>query len=271
MLGRVGGFGQGDGAGECDGGCVTLCGFVAAEGGTVEALEVADRLLDARAAPVERAWEEARSIRRVVPTRDHWADPPLAGRGAVALRVAAFAGEGRPRPEVGTDVQQRLERAAVARRAAGQRESKGPAGEVGLDVDLGREPAARAAERLTVLPPWAPAAETRARSTVEADTRTRCAVALSEARASRKASSTPERPSRQSRPQTLFQVPNPAGNARQVTLWTAKQRSAPRSRRPSRPLSPRREQHPRTTSSVTAQSASLIPVRMAGPPQADPP
>jgi hypothetical protein len=38
--------------------------------------------------------------------------------------------------------------------------------EIGLEVYLGREAAARAAERLLLLPPFAPAAETWARAVV---------------------------------------------------------------------------------------------------------
>jgi hypothetical protein len=38
--------------------------------------------------------------------------------------------------------------------------------EIGLEVDFSREAAARAAERLILLPPFAPAAETWARVTV---------------------------------------------------------------------------------------------------------
>jgi hypothetical protein len=39
--------------------------------------------------------------------------------------------------------------------------------QVNLEVDLGRETAAGAAQRLTILPPFAPAAETCARTMVE--------------------------------------------------------------------------------------------------------
>jgi hypothetical protein len=41
--------------------------------------------------------------------------------------------------------------------------------QVNLEVDLGRETAARAAEGLAILPPFAPAAETWARTTVESN------------------------------------------------------------------------------------------------------
>ena len=217
-LGRVDGFDQDEAAGEGDQGCVALGRFVASEGDALESFELADRLLDAGAPFVERAWEEARSVLRVVAARDDWADAAVAGGSAVALRVVAFVGDDRARPDVGTDIQQRLELATVARLAAGQMEGEGQAGEIRLDVDLGREPATRAAERLLILPPLAPAAETCARTTVESNICTRCAVALSEARASKNASNTPERLSRQNRFQTLFQLPNSPGSARQVTL-----------------------------------------------------
>jgi hypothetical protein len=39
--------------------------------------------------------------------------------------------------------------------------------QVNLEVDLGREASARAAQRLILLPPFAPAAETCARTMVE--------------------------------------------------------------------------------------------------------
>jgi hypothetical protein len=39
--------------------------------------------------------------------------------------------------------------------------------EINLEVDLGREASAGAAQRLILLPPFAPAAETCARTTVE--------------------------------------------------------------------------------------------------------
>jgi hypothetical protein len=56
-----------------------------------------------------------------------------------------------------------------------------------------------------------------------------------------------------------------------VTLWTAKQCSASRKRRSSRPWSPRRDRAARNTSSATAQFSSVIRVSMVGPLEADPP
>ena len=94
--------------------------------------------------------------------------------------------------------------------------------EVDLDVDLGREAAPRAAERLAMLPPLAPAAETCARTTVESNICTRWADSLVAVSASKKASNTPPWLKRQKRFQTEFQFPNSAGKALQVMLWTEK-------------------------------------------------
>jgi hypothetical protein len=94
--------------------------------------------------------------------------------------------------------------------------------EINLEVDLGREAPAGATQGLILLPPFAPAAETCARTTVASNIWTRCAVRLIAARASKKASNTPAWLSRQKRFQTEFQFPNWAGSARQVMLWTQK-------------------------------------------------
>jgi hypothetical protein len=67
---------------------------------------------------------------------------------------------------------------AVAGLAAGQVDVEWAAIEIGLEVDLGREAAARAAEGLALLPPFAPAAETWARAVVLSKNCSRCAVSL---------------------------------------------------------------------------------------------
>src|ERR1700730_13339778 len=81
------------------------------------------------------------------------------------------------------------------------------------------------------------------------------------------ASKTPFWLSRQNRFQTLFQLPNSAGNARQVMLCTVKKCNASINLRSSRPLSPRRERAARNTSTTISQSASLICVSMIGSPK----
>src|SRR5215210_6717282 len=136
-------------------------------------------------------------------------------------------------------------------------------------TSLGREAPARAAQRLILLPPMAPAAETCARTTVESNIWIRCAVWLIAARASKKASNTPAWLKRQKRFHTEFQFPHSAGRARQVMLGTQKSCTASRKIRSFRPLAPRRERQARNTSSTVAQSSSVIRVSMVGSSQTD--
>ena len=100
-------------------------------------------------------------------------------RSRTAARVrlpASLVAHRRAGRDVGAEVEENLERHAVAGLALGQVEGERQTIEIDLEVDLGRESAARAPERLTVLPPVAPAAETWARTTVESNICTRCAV-----------------------------------------------------------------------------------------------
>lgn len=94
--------------------------------------------------------------------------------------------------------------------------------EIGLEMDFGREAAARAAECLAPLPPFAPAAETWARAVVLSKNWIKCAVWLHSASIWKNASNTPERLSRQNRFHTLFHLPYSLGSARQVMLCTVK-------------------------------------------------
>ena len=98
--------------------------------------------------------------------RDHRGNAAPARGGAVRLGIVPFVGQDRARGDVRPDIEQDLELRAVADLASREVKSERQAIEVGLQVDLGREAAARTAERLPVLPPFAPAAETWARTTV---------------------------------------------------------------------------------------------------------
>ena len=73
------------------------------------------------------------------------------------------------RANVGSDVEQGFKVTPVGSFSAGQIEGDDVAGGVRFCVDLGGEAAARAAERLAFLPPFAPAADTCARTTVESN------------------------------------------------------------------------------------------------------
>ncbi len=106
--------------------------------------------------------------------------------------------------------------------AAGQIESDDVARRVRLGVDFRGEAAARPSERLRVLPPLAPAADTCARTIVKSNIWIRCADELMEASVSKKASNTPALLKRSKRFQTLFQRPNRSGSARHLTFSSVK-------------------------------------------------
>lgn len=106
----------------------------------------------------------------------------------------------------------------IAFLAAGQIKGDGKTVEVSFQVDFGSEAAARPAERLTFLPPFAPAAETWARTIVESNICTRSAVEDSEARCSKNKSNVPALLRRSNRFHTLFHFPKRSGKARQVML-----------------------------------------------------
>ncbi len=98
---------------------------------------------------------------------DDRADAALAGRLAVRLGIIPLVADNRPGRDVRADVEQEREIAAVAGLAAGQMKGQRQAVEIALQVDFAGKPAARAAECLALLPPFAPAAETCARTIVE--------------------------------------------------------------------------------------------------------
>jgi len=166
-LGRVDGFHQDKGAGERDEGGEVLHRLLAAQSNALETFDFADALLGVSASFVEDLGEERRFGGGILAVRDGGADAAPARRLSVRLGVVAFVAEHRPRGDVRANVEQDLEVAAVAGLAAGQVEGQRQAIEIELQVDFAGKAAARSAERLPVLPPFAPAAETWARTIVE--------------------------------------------------------------------------------------------------------
>jgi len=79
---------------------------------------------------------------------------------AVGPAGVAFVADDGARLHLGTDVEPAFEVAGVGGLAAGQVESDDRARGVRFRADFRGEAAARASERLTFLPPFAPAAET---------------------------------------------------------------------------------------------------------------
>jgi hypothetical protein len=173
VLGHVDGFDEYEAEREGDDGAEVLRRLLTAERNPLEALQLAHGLLDPRPPTIEHSGEESWPVLGVALVGYGRTDPARArrltiGPGVIALVTQCCAGR-----HVGTDVQQQLEVPAVAGLAFGQVEPNRMAVKVGLEVDLGREAATRAAQRLTVLPPFAPAAETWARTMVESNIWTR--------------------------------------------------------------------------------------------------
>jgi hypothetical protein len=92
--------------------------------------------------------------------RDNRNNAAFVAGDTILLRIITFIGDGGGRPDVGSGVEGRFELCAVADFAAGQMERDRQPVEVGLEVDLGRESTPGAAERLILLPPFAPNVET---------------------------------------------------------------------------------------------------------------
>ena len=172
-LGRVDGFDEDEPKSQGDEGAVALGRLLTPERHTFEALELANGLLNASASAVERFREErgrAFGVRLVGNSRG---DAALPSDGTIGLGVIAFVGQSHPRCDVRSEIEQGREPRTVAGLATRQTEGEWSPFEVALEVDFRREAASRAAERLARLPPFAPAAETWARMTVESNIWTR--------------------------------------------------------------------------------------------------
>lgn len=180
-LGPVDGFNQDEAAGERDERRIVLCGFLASQGDALETLELADGLLDPGSSLVEDLGEVFRAVDRDLAHRDHRHDAQSARGAPVALGVIAFVGQDRSRLDVRSDPEQQRELRAVTGLATSQMERGRLPIKVGLEVDFGREAATRPPKRLVLLPPFAPAAETWARTVVLSNICTRHAVGLSSA------------------------------------------------------------------------------------------
>ena len=86
--------------------------------------------------------------------------PRASAATRLASPVVSLVGHCNARTNVRAEVERFFELRAVAGLAACQVEVERVAVEIGLEVDFGREAAARTAEGLILLPPFAPAAET---------------------------------------------------------------------------------------------------------------
>lgn len=211
------------------------CGLLAAEGNAFKALdafgrllraELADGLIDAGTGLVKGFREEGGLGLGIRLVRDDRRDAAVVGGLPVGLAVIAFGAsppqwavaDGGARLDIGAEAEKHRKLRRIALLAAGQIEGKKGTFEISLQVDFGRKPAARAAERLAFLPPFAPAAETWARTTVESNICTKWADEERLARCSKNSSKTPPLLKRSNRFHTLFHLPKRSGSARHVML-----------------------------------------------------
>ena len=118
---------------------------------------------------VEGAGEEGWSVLFVGLVGNDGSDAARSRGVPIGLAGVAFVADDGARLNVGPDVEQGFEVTPVEGFAAGQIEGDDVAGGVRFCVDFRGEAAARAAERLAFLPPFAPAADTCARTMVESN------------------------------------------------------------------------------------------------------
>ena len=169
MLGCVDEFDQAEACGESDDRAEVACCLFASERDALEALDPADALLDASAGFVEGSREEGWLVFFVGLVRDDRGDAARPCGLAVGLAGVAFVADGGAGQDVGSDVEQGFKMTRVGSFSAGQIEGDDVAGGVRFCLDFRGEAAARAPQRLVFLPPFAPAADTCARTTVESN------------------------------------------------------------------------------------------------------
>lgn len=117
-------------------------------------------MFNARSGLVECPGEKGRPALFIGFIRNNGRDPAPACGVAVCLAGVAFIADDGAWLRVRADVEQGVEMARVGGLAAGQVEGDDRARGVRFRVDFRGEAAARTPERLTILPPFAPAAET---------------------------------------------------------------------------------------------------------------
>ncbi len=162
-------FDQAKAGGKADDRSEVSFGLFASEGDAFEALEPSDSLFDACAGLIEGAGEEGWLVLFVGLVGNDRSDAARSRGVPIGLAGVAFVADDGAGLNVGPDIEQGFEVTAVEGFAAGQVEGDDIAGGVRFCVDFRGEAAARAAERLAFLPPFAPAADTCARTMVESN------------------------------------------------------------------------------------------------------
>ena len=139
--------------------------LVVAGGDSAVDLEMTEHAFDAVALPVEALVPADRGC-AVGSWRDHGPNATRFEIGADGVAVVALVGDQGVGGAVG-QVDQRVVALAVRRLAAGEVEGERASLGIAETMNLTGEPAPRAAKRLSLSPPFAPAAETWPRTVVE--------------------------------------------------------------------------------------------------------
>jgi hypothetical protein len=138
----VDGFDKHEATGEADECGEGGIGFVAAQGDTLETLELSHCLLDPRAQFVKRLWEETAALLRVRLAWNDRCDPTHPGCRSVGTAVVPLVGDRKAWSDVRPKIKGNFELRYVVHLTTGQMEIEWIAIEVGLEMDLGREAAA---------------------------------------------------------------------------------------------------------------------------------
>ena len=210
------------GSSQLDEGEVACGGLVVAGGDGAELLQLVVQPLDPIPQAVQLAVERQRRRAGRV-GRDHRQDAAdqqvLPDPVGIVAHVADQAA--RARRHV---LDQGLECAALVRLPGREDDGERQPIRVAAQVQLGREATAGAAQRLSVLPPLAPAACWWARTTVASSICSRSSAAPLPARAANTASNRPRSRQRAKRRQTVFHRPYRSGIARQPAPSRARHR-----------------------------------------------
>src|SRR3954451_3414543 len=205
MLGRVDEPEPEAGGGELDESEVARGRLVVAGGNGAELLELVVQPLDPGPQPVQLAVERQRLLaqgvggdRRWDPAQQQVLPDPVGAVAHVADQAARARGE---------VLDQGVEGAGLVRLPGREDDRLRQAVRVAAQVQFGREAPARAAQRLAVLPPFAPSARWWARMTVASTICSRSSAAPLPASAANTASNTPRSRQRAKRRQTVFHLP----------------------------------------------------------------
>jgi hypothetical protein len=121
----VDGFDQDKGASKGDECTVAVLGFVTTHGNPLEALQLADGLLDPGTGLVEQSWKELGLVPGILAIRNNRNDAAATASCAIGRCIVPFVGDRGTRRDIRSDVERDLKLRGIADLAAGQMEGNG--------------------------------------------------------------------------------------------------------------------------------------------------